>query len=135
MHTLTQYAFLFLLAATLLVSGCKDDVDPNVDVNNRLEGDWDVESFTVDGTEYMGSVVTSFEMEYEKQSDTEGEAQWTVIYSNGTTERTEGDYEIQNSGQEIDFDNTDLEIEIDGDELTLEGILDGFRVEIEAERD
>ena len=135
MHILTQYAFLFLLAATLLVSGCKDDVDPNVDVNNRLEGDWDVESFTVDGTEYMGSVVTSFEMEYEKQSDTEGEAQWTVIYSNGATERTEGDYEIQNSGQEIDFDNTDLEIEIDGDELTLEGILDGFRVEIEAERD
>ena len=141
MKTLHRFSLLLCLFATLSFAACgDDDTDPNEDVNNRLEGDWKVESFEARGVELMGNGVTSFDMEYDKQGPTTGEAEWTIIYSDGRTDRTEGDYEIENEGQEIDFDGDDFDIEIDGDDLELEGTIfiqgeGNVNVTIEAERD
>ena len=133
MHKL--FALLFIAMGILATTGCQEDEDPNEATNNRLDGDWEVESWTLDGTEVMNSLVVSFEMEFDKQGPTDGETEWTVIRNNGTTDRTEGDYQVENDGTEIDFDGTDFDIRIDGDELELEGIVNGVRWEIEAERD
>ena len=135
MTTLTRCVFFALISATLFVSACKDDVDPNVDINNRLEGDWEVESFRVDGVEFVPASINSFDMEFDKQGPMDGEFQWDLTSTNGNSQRFEGDYEIENSGTEIDLEGDEMDIEIDGDELRLEGTIDGEAWEIRAERD
>ena len=112
-----------------------EPTDPRAELNDELDGDWDVESWTVDGVEFIGSFVTSFEMEFEKQDDFDGEADWRIIYGDGGSDRLKGDYEVENGGREIDFDNIDIDVDMDGDEMTLEMTYDGMRWIIQAERD
>ena len=129
----------FLLGSVTLITSCGDDeVDPNQALNDRLIGDWDVESLRIDGEEFIPVGIQSFTMEYDREGPAEGEADWNITYNPNlglAPVRIRGDYEIKNNGMEIDFDGDDLDIEIDGDELTLEGTIEGERWEIEAERD
>jgi hypothetical protein len=136
-HTLffSRLAFLLLLAIFVVATGCEEDEDPNESVNNQLVGDWEVESFTIDGTEQMSFSLNSFTMEYTKQSNVGGETDWLLIGVNGATTRIDSDYEIENEGTEIDLDGDDLDIEINGDDLELSGIVGSERWEIRAERD
>ena len=126
---------LCLFAGTLLLGACKEDLDPREEVHDQLVGEWEVESFTVDGVESIGTFIQSFEMEYTKQDAFTGETEWTVIDGVGTTTRQESDYTIEAEGREIDIDGDDLDITIVGDDLTLSGNVDGDRWVIEAERD
>ncbi|MEL6276067.1 MAG: hypothetical protein AAFU03_13285 [Bacteroidota bacterium] len=139
MRSLNQLGiFLFLVAALTLLtfSSCNnEDTDPNESINNQLEGDWEVESFTIDGEERMNFTHNSFDMEFSKEGPASGEAQWNIIFTDGSTFNSEFDYEIENEGQEIDFDGDDFDIEIDGDDLELSGNVSGARWIIEAERD
>ena len=59
---------------------------------------------------------------------------WLIIFTDGSTTRIDGDYEIQNDGREIDVDGDDLNIDIDRDNLDMSGNIDGRRWEIEAEK-
>lgn len=127
---------LFLLAlATLALTACEEDLDPREEANNRLQGDWDVTSVTIDGVEQMQFSITSFEMEYEKTDPFEGDGEWTLIGTNGATTRSDGEYEVEDGGEGIEFDGLDFDLEIDGDDLEIEGIVDAERWIIQAERD
>lgn len=130
--------FTFLLLATFVVvfaSGCKEDLSANEQLNNRLAGDWDVESFTIDGVELMQSEISSFTMEFTKQGAEDGETDWRITANGGNSGREEYDYSIENDGQEIDIDGDDFDIDLDGDELELDANIDSERISIRAERD
>ena len=146
----TYALLLMLMSGTLFLSSCGDDeVDPNEALNNRLEGQWEVSSFlgrSTIGVEFMGSLYSNYEMEFEKQGPDEGEYEFTRFYVDGTSDRIEGDYEIENNGTELvlmptnaDLQDEEYDIEIDGDDLELDGVfqVDGssVRVIVEAERD
>ena len=126
---------LFLLVASLFIVPACNNEDPNEELNNDLIGDWDVESYTVDGQEAIGSVLISFKMEFKKETETGGETEWTLVDFLGATLVAEGDYVIINDGTEIDIDGEELNIRINNDNLFIDGNLDGDRIEIEAERD
>jgi hypothetical protein len=129
--TLFAVAVLFLL-----MSSCKKD-DPTLQA--QLEGEWDVESFTEDGTEIMGSLYQVFTMDFGDYEGNEGDARWTITYFDGSTEVSNGFYTVneENETVRLEFDGevTRLDIdEIDGDELVLSGVVDGFNYEIKAEK-
>ncbi|MEO0731510.1 MAG: hypothetical protein AAFZ52_01645 [Bacteroidota bacterium] len=130
-----SFLYLLLVGGVFIFSACQEDEDPNEATNNRLQGDWDVDSYTIDGSEQMNFSLNSFTMEYTKQGPNDGEFDWLLINSFGNTTRIDGDYEIENSGMEIDFDGDEFDIEIDGDDLEIEGNVGGERWEIKAERD
>ena len=126
---------LLLTLGALAFTACDEDLDPREEANNRLVGDWDVTSLTIDGVEQMQVFITSFEMEYEKTDPFEGEGEWTLIGANGNVARSDGDYEIEDGGDGIEFDGIDFDLDLDGDDVEFEGILDGERWIIQAERD
>ena len=127
---------LLLVGLFFSANSCqKEEDNPNESINNQIEGDWDVTSFTLDGVEQMKFSITSFQMDFKKEYAEGGETDWLLIGTNGNTTELEGDYEIQNSGTEIDVDGDDLNLDLDGDELKLSGNIDGQRWEIEADRD
>lgn len=134
---ISRLLFLLLLSSTFFVTSCgdDDDLDPNEALNNRLEGEWDVTSWTIDGVETIPALINSFTMEFDKEDPNGGETDWTIIDRDGDTQRFRGDYEIENAGTEIDIDGDELDIEIDGDELELEGTFDGDNWRIRADRD
>ena len=127
---------LYLLAlGTLALTACDDDLDPREETNDRLVGDWDVTSLTQDGVELIGAGITSFEMEFEKEDPFEGETEWTIICSDGSTQRLGGDYEIEDEGRGIEIEGDDYDVSVDGDELEISGAVNGVRWDIEADRD
>lgn len=131
----TVFSTLLALALVVTLGACKKDTDPNEATNNALQGDWEVNSWTVDGTEQMNFSVASFDMEFTKQGPADGETEWTIIDTGGGTTRIEGDYDIENSGTEIDIDGDEFDVEIDGDELELRGNFNAELWIIQAERD
>ena len=148
MHALKQYALLLFVGSALLVSGCKEDVDPNEDMNNRLEGDWEVRSFVASGNgslEFMGNVFQRVDLEFDKTGPTIGDYEFTYVDVNGNTSIDRGDYEIQNSGEELTLESDGASedeeylITIDGNDLELDGFFDydgsSYRVVIEARKD
>lgn len=137
----SKLLLLLLLGSATLVSSCgeDDDISANEDVNNRLEGDWEVTSFSIDGSETIPAGVQSFDMEFEKEGPEEGELDWDIVYRPGSgfdPVRIRGDYEISNEGREMELDGgIEFDITLNGDDLELAGTVDGRRWEIEAERD
>lgn len=132
--------FLPVLALALFVSltlsSCVKDK-----IARDLEGTWNVTSYEEDGTELIGDIVSSIEMEYDDYDTEEqtGDCTWTVSIP-GATEKINGTYEVDQDKAEltVDFENGEsatFDIEIDGDELTLSGTAFGVDAEVEAERD
>ena len=128
-------------------TGCKEEVDPNEEVNNRLEGDWEVRSFQASSNgsaEFMGNVFQRVELEFEKTGPAAGEYTFTFVDVNGNTTVSRGDYELQNSGGELNLEpdngsqDEEYDIEFDGDDMELDGFFDygggSTRAVIEAER-
>ena len=136
----SSFLLLLLGVSALSTTACSDDdLDPREETNNRLQGDWTVESYRVDGEELLlqGS---AFDMEFEKEDPFSGEFEWNISEITASL-RIRGDYEIESGGDEIELEgdqalqNVNFDIEIDGDELELEGTVNNQRWEIQAERD
>lgn len=131
------FALLMLSIAVVGMTSCKKDKKPTF--REEVVGDWEVKSFTEDGAELMSVVVSSFTMEYEAYSGTNGDFEWVINYVDGSSERITGDYEIDVEDKEIKLTKNDgvetLDIDVDGEDLEIEGIIDGFRYVIKADRD
>lgn len=129
---------LLLLTAMTSCDKCKEDVKPTL--KDQLVGNWEIKSFTIDGVEVKGSIVTSSKMEFEKYSGSNGDFEWNIQYSDGSSETQSGDYEVDESDKEITFENQEgerekFDFDLDGDNLELSGISDGERVILKAKRD
>jgi hypothetical protein len=132
---------LLLAACCLALSSCKKET-----LADKLEGEWNVKSYTGDGVEYISpSDITSFDMEYEEYDadDREGDFSWDVRYSDGSSEVISGTYEVDIDDEELELKITNsgltftvvLDIDLDGDDLELSGNIDGEATVFKAERD
>ncbi len=137
MKTLSPFFTLVLIGILAFGQACEKDVDPREETNNKLNGDWDVTSLTIDGSETIPAAISSFEMEFDKENAFDGSAEWTLIAARtGQTSKVKGDYDIQDSGTELNFDGDDLEIDFRNDDrLELEGVINNQRWVIKADRD
>lgn len=141
MKTLVSKSRLFtLLLLSLALAGmtsCKKDKNPTI--QEEIAGDWEVKSFTEDGVELLGSIVTSFTMEYDEYSGSKGDFTWQIYYADGTTERITGDYKVNQEDKELemikDGETITMDIDVDGNNVTMEGTIDGFRYVVKAKRD
>lgn len=131
------FALLMLSIAIVGMTSCKKDKKPTF--KEEVVGDWEVKSFTEDGVELMSTIVTSFTMEYEAYSGNNGDFEWVINYADGSSERITGDYEVDVEDKEIKLIKNDgtttLDIDVDNDDIEIEGIIDGFRYVIKADRD
>jgi Lipocalin-like domain len=137
---LLAFGLLALLLPGLV--GCKKDKDvvkvPTM--REQVVGEWEIESFTIDGTEVKGSVVNSSQIEFETYTGSNGDFEWYFNYNDGTSETQSGDYEVDEVDAEISLESNDgdklkLDLKIENDKLELSGIVDGERLVIKAERD
>jgi len=104
-------------------------------LNDRLDGDWDVESLRVDGDEAIGDYVQKMTIEFEAKTSTGGKSTWELFDNDGALTTIEGSYTVQNDGEEISFEGDELEINVSGDNMDLEGNVGGSYWIIKAEKD
>ena len=129
---------LLVLPAMTSCDKCKDDEQPSV--REQLVGEWEIKSFTIDGVEVKGTIVTTSKMEFEAYTGNNGDFEWSIQFADGSNETQTGDYEVDEADKEIEFENEagerqKFDYDLDGDELELSGISDGERVVLKAERD
>lgn len=137
--SLAAMALLFFAAFSL--SSCKKDKDNDVPTPTQaIVGDWEIKSFTIDGVEIKGTIVLSSKIEFEAYTGANGDFEWTIVYTDGTSEVATGDYTVDEADREVKLENDNgetikFDYDIDGNDLELSGILDGERYVLEAERD
>ena len=108
---------------------------------NALQGDWEVTSYTEDGVELMGFLLTSMTIEFEEYGESDGDCNINFILVDGSTIPSGvQEYECNDDGSEIDLVYSDgtketWNFSIDGDKLEMDGTFDGTRYEIRADRD
>ena len=131
----TLLPFLALAGVLTLGTACEEDLDPNEETNDAIQGDWEVDSWVVGGQQLMGNGVERWDMEFAKQGPFDGETEWDIV-GGGDATSGEFDYEIENNGTEIEIGALEFDIEVDGDNLELVGNnIDGQQWVIEAKRD
>nr|WP_321452113.1 hypothetical protein [uncultured Carboxylicivirga sp.] len=128
--------YLFAILMVITVCSCEDDktVDPSQQVNQELQGEWDVYSFTADGEEFISYSINSFVINFNCSKDCEGRSKWTLIYTDGSSQRYDYDYEVYNDGNSVTIDGTKYTISFNGSELQLSGNRNGYKWIIEAEK-
>ncbi len=129
---------LLVLPAMTSCDKCKDDDKPTA--KEQLVGEWEIKSFTIDGVEVKGSVITASKMEFEAYTGNNGDFEWDINYIDGSSERQSGDYEVDEEEKEIELEGNDgerlkFDFDLEGDDLELSGTHDGERYVLKAERD
>jgi hypothetical protein len=129
---------MLVLPAMTSCDKCKDKNEPTL--KEQIVGEWEIKSFTIDGVEIKGAIVTSSKMEFDAYSGNNGDFEWLIFYVDGSSERQLGDYELDEGEKEIvledsDGDRLEFDFDLDGDDLELSGTLDGERYILKAERD
>ena len=151
MKTLHRFSFLLLIAVLLTSSSCignlfggddDDDVPESERVNDRLQGEWEVTSWRLNGQEVIRRGVSEFIMDFEKDEFDDGEVEWDIDFTDPSTQdqRIDLSYLISEDGEEITIDGDTYEIDFDGnDEFELDGNVQtnngSQRWQMELERD
>jgi hypothetical protein len=138
LSTLLSFSLLIFVALSLV------SCDPAVRIAKKLEGNWDVTSYTEDGVEFMTVDINTFKIEFEEYADDEGDFSWTLIDTGGASIILDGTYEMKKDGDEMDITfksgalngtSSTLDVDLNEDELGLSGNINGFLIKIEADRD
>jgi len=139
---ISMAALALLFVALVGLSSCKKDKDDDNQPTptQQLVGDWEIKSFTIDGVEIKGTIVLSSKIEFEEYTGSNGDFEWTIIYTDGSSEVATGDYEVDEADREVKLENDNgetlkFDFDLDGDDLELSGTLDGERYVLKAERD
>lgn len=101
-----KISFMALLVSafslfTLASCDKDDDLTPGELTREKIVGTWEIYSFRVDTSEYIGVLVDSSTVKFESFTGTEGNFQQKVIYSDGEQESISGKYRVDNIKQEV----------------------------------
>lgn len=135
-------ASALLLVVLAGFSSCKKDNDNKNNLSSlgeSIAGKWELSSFTIDGVEIMGAVISASKMEFEAWNGSNSGFEWSLIYSDGSGETQTGNYEEDYEAKEVEIKSRDgdvlkLDIDFNGDGLNLSGYLDDERIIIKAAR-
>lgn len=133
--------FSLILTISMLITSCGDDtmtpiveVDKNEQANDQLDGEWKVTSLRIDGSENIDWLYQKVTLEFDADKDAAtGDFSWELVDFDGITEIISGDYEIKNDGEELELDGNDLALDVSNSDLDVEGNIDGFYWEIQAD--
>jgi len=132
----TRFTLLALSVLFLSISSCKKD-DPTLQA--QLEGEWDVTSYTQDGTELMDAFIQAFTMDFGEYEGGEGDVRFTYNYTDGSSDVINGFYTVNEDNEtlRVEFDGEVDRLDIDvltDDDLELSGVIDGINNIIKADR-
>ena len=136
----TFKTIIMMFFISLAVSSCKKDDDTKpVTLKEKLAGKWEITSFNVGGTEYMGFVLDNASLQYDAYTGAEGSFKQTVLYTDGENDETLGTYSVVESTKLIKMSSDGELIEAtfnitQNDQLELTGEKDGEVVKIKATR-
>lgn len=106
--------------------------------SRRLDGTWNVTSYTSDGVEYIGSFIDSFTITFTKDDKETGTATSTSV-SSGYSSSSTSNYTIGDKAETLRFTYTDgsfeeYDMDLKKDEMTLTGNIDGYAYSIQGEK-
>lgn len=136
---ISKFSFLQVLFAVVILfslSSCAKNR-----TLNALQGDWEVTSYTEDGVELVGFLITSMSIEFEEYGESKGDCNITFVLVDGSTVPSSvAEYACNDDGTEVDFIYSDgtketYNFNVEGDDLEMDGTFDGTRYEIRADRD
>jgi hypothetical protein len=97
-----KISLLALIVSAFTITSCKDDDDtaPRT-IKNQIVGTWEFTSFKVDGDEYMGNLVDTSVVTFEKYTGTQGDFEQTILYSDGERDEIAGKYSVDETKKEV----------------------------------
>lgn len=123
----------FLLTLIWLVGCAPEEVSPERETNNKLEGTWEVYSYRIANVEQIGDAIDFMTIRFTIDGIA-GDMKWSIVESGNITTDTYTDpYTVINSNR-VHLSATDyLLATFIANELRLSGSLGGYTVAIKAE--
>lgn len=127
-----------MIAAALIFPACNEDDDPTL--QERLVGEWDVYSYTEDGTELVNFIIQAFTVRLDEYEGGEGDFRFSITFSDGSTEIVNGFYTVNEENETIRFESssgdvTRFDIDLENENrVTFSGNIDGISTIIRADR-
>ena len=130
---------LFLLVLPSITSCNKDDKDDNPSQEAGLADKWEVNSFTIDGVEIKGIIISASQLEFDANGNTTGGFSWVITYTDNTRDTVTGNYQLNDARNKITLDSNgdktlEFDLELTGNDLELSGVMDESFVVIKADR-
>ena len=130
--------FTLLMSAFVMLSliACdKDDNTPELPFEDQLIGKWEVNSYQLDGDEWMGLIMESAYIQF----DAAGQFRQTVTFGDGETYEITGAYTVDEARKEVsmDYEGEVIVAQIDitgGNKLVWESIQDEYPLVLKATR-
>ncbi len=132
MKTLLAKPFIlaFALATTLILfSSCQKDEEEQILEKSELIGTWDIDSYKLDGDEYIGLLVTAATLRFHDYTGAQGIFEQTVLFADESEYFLEGAYSVDARAGKVTLDYT-------GDLVDAHiTITDGTKMHWESEQD
>lgn len=129
---------LALVASVLIFPACNEEEDPTL--QERLVGEWDVYSYTEDGTELINFIIQAFTIRLDEYEGSEGDFRFSVTYSDGSAEIVDGFYTVNEENETLRLEDssgdvTRFDIELENENrVTFSGNIDGVSTIVKADR-
>ena len=129
---LLRTALLALVVFTM--AACDEEkLSPTEVQNKMIDGDWEIYSWVINGTELVVSGVT-IDMVFDQTSVEGGDMSWS-INDNGYVDVSAATYIIYNEGDGIDVNGNPMSLTLTESSLEMSGLLNGNQVRIRGDRD
>ena len=137
--SLKTFAFVAIALGTFSLTSCKDKDDATDELlQDQITGTWNVNSYLVDETEYIGLAFNSAQLSFEKKNGNEGEFEQHVTFLDGEHISVTGTYTVDNATHQIlmqyEEDLVLAKITITGNHMVWDGTEDGYPLVLKADK-
>jgi len=126
---------LFSFIAVTLTS-CWGEETVETPFKEQLAGTWDIDSYKLNGDEYMGLLIESGSITFHAYTGTVGRFEQDVVFPDGESFSIGGAYTADEEREEVSMQYEDetivAQVDINGDKMIWSGVQDGWPLVIKA---
>jgi len=126
---------LFSFIAVTLTS-CLGEETAEAPFKEQLAGTWDIDSYKLNGDEYMGLLIESGSITFHAYTGTVGRFEQDVVFPDGESFSIGGAYTVDEEREEVSMEYEGeiivAQVDIDGDKMVWEGVQDQWPLVIKA---
>lgn len=126
---------IFLLLVSIILIQCKNDLTPNEEVASKLDGEWEVTRYHINGESKLGDPYLSIRLIFTKKGSSSGHAHIDFRGIFGDIIDYPDFFEVVSEGTILIIGNSTYTIDFENDELTLIGNSNDELIEIDAVKD
>ena len=131
-----NFALILFTFISVTLMSCWGEETVEAPFSEQLAGTWDIDSYELNGDEYMGLLMESASLTFHAYTGTVGRFEQDVVFPDGEIFSIGGAYTVDEESEEVSMDYEGetivAQVDIDGDKMIWTGTQDQLPLIIKA---